>query len=132
MTQDTTAATNILSLVNQSVELPTVPEILVKLKDVINDPDASAHDVAVVISKDPAVATNILRIVNSAYYGLQVRVSSVGLAVSVLGFEMTKKVALKAAVSKAEPAATQPTALSTTARPTADEMDHNAVPTMTP
>lgn len=91
-------STNILGLVNSTIELPTMPEVLVKLNEVMANSDASAEDVAKVVSKDPAVATNILRIVNSAYYGLQVRVSSVSLAISVMGFNMTKKVALKAAV----------------------------------
>ena len=91
-------STNILGLVNNTIELPTMPEVLLKLNEVMANPDAYAEDVAKVVSKDPAVATNILRIVNSAYYGLQVRVSSVSLAISVMGFNMTKKVALKAAV----------------------------------
>lgn len=98
MTEPTGTSTNILGLVNNTIELPTMPEVLLKLNDVIANPDSSAEDVAKVVSRDPAVATNILRIVNSAYYGLQVRVSSVGLAISVMGFNMTKKVALKAAV----------------------------------
>lgn len=98
MSQPAGPSTQILGLVNNTIELPTMPEVLLKLNDVIADPDASADDVANVVSKDPAVATNILRIVNSAYYGLQVRVSSVSLAISVMGFNMTKKVALKAAV----------------------------------
>ena len=92
------SSTNILGLVNGTIELPTMPEVLVKLNEVVARPDSSAADVAKVIATDPAVATNILRIVNSAYYGLQVRVSSVSLAVSVMGFNMAKKVALKAAV----------------------------------
>ncbi|MCC7064774.1 MAG: HDOD domain-containing protein [Planctomycetes bacterium] len=98
MSQSAGPSTQILGIVNNTIELPTMPEVLLKLNDVIADPDASADDVANVVSKDPAVATNILRIVNSAYYGLQVRVSSVSLAISVMGFNMTKKVALKAAV----------------------------------
>jgi len=101
MAQSSGQSTNILGLVNNTIELPTMPEVLLKLNDVITNSDASAADVAKVVSKDPAVATNILRIVNSAYYGLQVRVSSVSLAVSVMGFNMTKKVALKAAVFSA-------------------------------
>lgn len=88
----------ILELVNKTLKLPTIPAVLLKLNEVANDPDSSAEDVAQVISKDPAIATNILRIVNSAYYGLQVRVSSVNLAVSIMGFNMTRKVALKAAI----------------------------------
>ncbi|MBK8976008.1 MAG: HDOD domain-containing protein [Planctomycetes bacterium] len=98
MTDATANSTSILKLVNKTMELPTIPEVLVKLNDVIASEDSSADDVAKVISVDPAVSTNILRIVNSAYYGLQVRVSSIGLAVSIMGFSMTKKVALKAAV----------------------------------
>ncbi len=96
---DTAAkSNNILSLINKTLELPTLPEVLTKLNQVIADPESSVDDVAKVISTDPAVATNILRIVNSAYYGLQVRVSSVNLAVSIMGFSVTKKVATKAAV----------------------------------
>jgi HD-like signal output (HDOD) protein len=98
MTQAQGNSANILGLVNNTIELPTMPEVLLKLNDVMANPDAGADDVAKVVGKDPAVATNILRIVNSAYYGLQVRVSSVSLAISVMGFNMTRKVALKAAV----------------------------------
>src|SRR5262245_19942994 len=89
---------NIFRLVNSTIELPTMPEVLLKLNEVMADHEASAEAVAKVVCRDPAVATNMLRIVNSAYYGLPVRVSSVSLAVSVLGFNMTKKIALKAAV----------------------------------
>jgi HD-like signal output (HDOD) protein len=91
-------STNVLDLVNRTVELPTIPEVLVRLNHVIADPDISADGVAQVIAKDPAIATNVLRLVNSAYFGLQVRVSSVTNAVAIMGFRMTKKVALKAAV----------------------------------
>ncbi|MFO1053441.1 MAG: HDOD domain-containing protein [Planctomycetota bacterium] len=98
MSETVANSTSILKLVNKTMELPTMPEVLVKLNEVIASEDSSADDVANVIATDPAVSTNVLRIVNSAYYGLQVRVSSIALAVSIMGFSMTKKVALKAAV----------------------------------
>ena len=98
MTDSTTKYAGILQLVNKTLELPTLPEVLVKLNEVMANPDSSADDVARVIATDPAVATNVLRLVNSAYYGLQVRVSSINLAVSIMGFSITRKVALKAAV----------------------------------
>jgi HD-like signal output (HDOD) protein len=98
MVKTGTHSTSILKLVNKTMDLPTIPEVLVRLNQVIADDDASSEDVARVIATDPAISTNVLRIVNSAYYGLQVRVSSIGLAVSIMGFSMTKKVALKAAV----------------------------------
>ncbi|MCA8957057.1 MAG: HDOD domain-containing protein, partial [Planctomycetes bacterium] len=70
-------ACSIVSLVNETIGVPTLPEVLVKLNRIIVNPKSSASDVAKVIAADPAVATNILRTVNSAYYGLQVRVSSI-------------------------------------------------------
>ena len=98
MTNAAARQTSILDLVNKTLDLPTLPQVLVKLNDVVAREDSSAEDVAAVIATDPSVATNVLRIVNSAYYGLQVRVSSVSLAVSILGFNATKKAALTAAV----------------------------------
>ena len=97
-TEGVTKPNTILDLVNRTVELPTMPEVLVKLNQVMADPESSADDVAKVISVDPAVSTNILRLVNSASFGLSARVSQVSQAVSTMGFRMTKKVALKAAV----------------------------------
>ena len=75
--------TNILELVNSTVELPTLPETVARLGMVIDDPNSSVDTVAAELSKDPAIATNLLRIANTAYYGLPVRVSSVSVAVSV-------------------------------------------------
>lgn len=96
MASDSTAS--ILTLVNQTLELPTLPEVLVRLNDVMADPDVSVDRVAQVVAADPAVSANVLRLVNSAYYGLQVRVSTVQLAISIMGFSMIRRVALKAAV----------------------------------
>jgi HD-like signal output (HDOD) protein len=101
MEQTTTSSTNILKLVNSTVDVPEMPEVLVRLKEATAIPDTSVGDLAKIISADPAVSTNILRIINSAYYGLQARVTSVNLAVSVMGFDMTEKVALQAAVYSA-------------------------------
>jgi putative nucleotidyltransferase with HDIG domain len=98
MQHTATDAAGLLDLVNRTLELPTLPEVLLRLNEVMANPGSSVDDVARVISTDPAVATNILRLVNSAYYGLRIRVATVSLAVSVMGFQMTSKIALKAAV----------------------------------
>jgi HD-like signal output (HDOD) protein len=52
---------NILSLVNTTVELPTMPEVLTKINEVTAGANASADTVAAVVSKDPAVAANMAR-----------------------------------------------------------------------
>ena len=98
MPQSKTTSTSTLMLVNSTIDVPAMPKMLIRLDEIIADPKASAEDVARVVCEDSAVSSNILRIVNSAYYGLQVRVSSLSLAISIMGFRMTKKVALQAAV----------------------------------
>ena len=62
MAESTSSSTNILTLVNSTIDLPTMPEVLMKLNEVIANPETSASDVAKVVSADPAVSTNILRI----------------------------------------------------------------------
>lgn len=89
---------DLASLVQGTVGLPTLPEVIGKLNAVLERDDASAAEVAKVLQTDPAVAANMLRMVNSAHYGLICRVASIPLAVSVLGFATTRRVALKAAV----------------------------------
>jgi len=92
------ATSDVVRLVQNTVELPTMPIVLARLGHLLAHEGASAGDVAKVLQSDPAIAANMLRIVNSAYYGLRVRVSSIPLAVSVLGFTTTRRVALRAAV----------------------------------
>jgi HD-like signal output (HDOD) protein len=89
---------SIVDLIDQTCELPAPPAMLHELDVVMANPESAAEDAAAVIVSQPSIAANILRIVNSPYYGLQVRVSSVDLAVSILGFHMTKKVTLQAAM----------------------------------
>lgn len=98
MAQEVAVRKDLSSFVSSVVELPTMPDVLRRLDDVISYPNASAADVAAVVQTDPAIAANMLRIVNSAHFGLQVRITSINVAVSVMGFSLTKKIALRAAV----------------------------------
>ena len=63
-------------LVEGTVELPTMPVMLAQLNKVAADPNSTPADLAAVVARDPAVAANVLRIVNSSYYGLPGQVGS--------------------------------------------------------
>ena len=58
-----------------------------QILDLADNPEAGASDLAEVIMFDPTVTANILRVCNSAYFGLAVRVDSVQHAVSLLGMD---------------------------------------------
>ena len=79
--------------------LPTLPQVAIHLLQLLNDPDSSIEDVNGVMSKAPSLAATVLRIVNSSYYGLRHKVSSLSHALSLLGYRAVKNMVLTAAAS---------------------------------
>lgn len=66
--------------------LPAMPVTTQKLLDVLNNPAAGAKELSRVITLDPAVTAQVLRLANSAYYGQQGKISDVTKAVILIGF----------------------------------------------
>ena len=85
-------------LVDGIVTLPTIPTILAALNDKIADPDSSAGEIAEIIGQDPPTATKVLRLANSAYYGLRNKVSTINHAVTMLGFNIIRNLVLTATI----------------------------------
>lgn len=69
----------------------------VRVLQLVDDPDAAASDLARAIGTDPLLAARVLRTANSTYYGLSGRVSTLAFAVSVLGFQGVRSIAVMAA-----------------------------------
>ena len=65
--------------------LPTLPEVALKVREVANDPNISANQLAEVISTDAALSARLIKIANSPLYGGRNEVVSVQTAVSRLG-----------------------------------------------
>ena len=72
-------------LVDGVVDLITLPEIYLRVNQVLDDPAHNAQQLGEVIGHDPALTARILRLVNSAYYSLAVKVELVSRAVAMLG-----------------------------------------------
>lgn len=85
-------------LLDEVVTLPSLPDTVVQLNQMLSDPDCSMADVAKTISMDPAIALKTLRLVNSAYYGLGQEVKTVDHAVVMLGAKVIKNLVLTASV----------------------------------
>jgi len=84
----------ILNLVSGISNIPTLPDIYVKLQKEINSSSASVKLVGEIISKDVAMTTKILQLVNSAFFGVSQKITDPVYAVSFLGFETIKSLAL--------------------------------------
>jgi putative nucleotidyltransferase with HDIG domain len=67
---------------------------MARLNQVLDDPDVSVDEVVRLISLDQSLTTRILKVVNSAYYGLQGQVSTIRHALMILGFGEIQQVVL--------------------------------------
>ncbi len=85
-------------LIDGTVNVPTIPTILTEITRIFDSPDGSAKLAAAVIERDPAIATRVLRLVNSPFYGLRNSVSSIQLACSILGLKVIKNLVVQATV----------------------------------
>ena len=74
--------------------LPSVPSTYVELTRAIGGQDASMAEIARIVESDPAMCGKLLQIVNSAYFGLAQRMTSIRQAVSYLGLELLKGLVL--------------------------------------
>ncbi len=81
-------------------EIATLPEITVKIIEVVEDPKGTARDLHEVIKKDPALSAKVLKVVNSAFYGLPGQVASVDRAIVLLGLSAVKNIAIAASISR--------------------------------
>ena len=90
----------ITKIVDNVDSLPSLPSIVLKLMDVVNSTNSSADDAAKLISQDPALTSKMIRLANSAFYGIPRSISSVSSAVVILGFNTIRSLVLSASVAK--------------------------------
>ncbi len=74
-------------ILNSIKDLPPMPKIIYKAREVMANPRSGFKEVAEVIETDQAIAAKVLQVANSAYYGLSGMVSSIHQATVVLGHQ---------------------------------------------
>jgi HD-like signal output (HDOD) protein len=88
------------SIASQTIEIATLPEITMRIVKVVQDPRSTAHDLHKIVSNDPALSSRVLRVVNSAFYGLPGQIGSLDRAIMLLGLNAVKNIAIAASLSK--------------------------------
>ncbi len=81
--------------------IPSLPEVVTQVSRLVNDPMANSGDVTAIMVKDGAMASKMLRMVNSVYYGLKEPVHDMEGAVRILGFKTIRSIALSISVLNA-------------------------------
>lgn len=94
-----------LKQIPNNASLPTLPDIFTKLRAAIADKSVSVEQVAKIIENDPSISIEVLRVVNSAAFGLRMEITTVVRAVTLLGFDQISNIVLATSILKSMPAA---------------------------
>ena len=78
--------------------LPTLPNVFLRVSQMLNDPMVTAKKLAEVIETDQAIAMKLLKIVNSPFFGFSRKIMTVQDAVVLLGFSATKNTVMTISV----------------------------------
>ncbi|MFW5451373.1 MAG: HDOD domain-containing protein [Methylophagaceae bacterium] len=87
-------AIDVEALVNDVSVLVSLPEVYLKIRELMDDLDSRLDDFSLVINTDPALAATVLKVVNSAYYGLSGQVTEISRALNLIGIGQLHDLAL--------------------------------------
>jgi putative nucleotidyltransferase with HDIG domain len=90
----------VANAIREISHIATLPEITVKVVELVEDPKSTAQDLHKVISSDPALCSRILKVVNSSFYGLPGQIGSINRAIVMLGLNAVKNIAIAASLAK--------------------------------
>ncbi len=79
------AMSEIEQRLQEVTELISLPEVYLKVRRLMDDPNSDIYDFAEVISIDPNLSSRVLKVVNSAYFGFPEPVDSIARAVNMIG-----------------------------------------------
>ncbi len=89
-----------LDVVKKMSALSTLPEVTAQIIRTVEDPRSTAAKLHQIVSHDPALVTRILKVVNSAFYGLPGQIGSVERAIVLLGLNAIKNIAVAASIGQ--------------------------------
>jgi putative nucleotidyltransferase with HDIG domain len=72
-------------IASKEIKLPEMPSTAIELNEIVEDPTASVHCIAEVVNKSPSLATLLLKIVNSSFYGFPSKINNISRAVTIIG-----------------------------------------------
>jgi len=85
---------------SDSLVLPTLPEIAIKIREAADDPDVNLLAMADVIAQDPALSARMVKVANSAFMGRSVKVETLNQAVTRIGLRQIKNIATAIAMEQ--------------------------------
>jgi len=86
-------------IISKMKSFPSMSGIAAKVLKLLDDPNSSAGQVEQLLKQDPSLTANLLKLTNSAYFGIPSKVGSVRHAIAMLGWKRLSKLVIAACVS---------------------------------
>jgi HD-like signal output (HDOD) protein len=96
-------ATTINELFDNIHDLPRIPDVVRELVSQLNNPDIDMSAIAKNVEQEPSISLKILRLVNSAHYGLSRKVASINEALAFLGMDELKTLVIASGIVSSVP-----------------------------
>ena len=87
-----------IEITNKTLQLPTLPEVALEIRDAVENDSADAHTVARMVAKDPALSARLLQVANSPVYRGRSEVDSIQQAITRLGLKMVRSLVVSLAM----------------------------------
>ncbi len=81
-------------------DLPTIPAVMSQVLAALDNPDISAANLAKIIENDQSLTAKVLKVANSPFYGFARKISTIDLAVVVMGINTIKEIILSLIIQK--------------------------------
>ena len=80
----------ILSILRNIRNLPTLPDVVMEILRLCDDPNSNTREITLLIEKDPVLTTKVLKLVNSSYFGLSKELYSINQSLVLIGYNNLK------------------------------------------
>lgn len=94
-------------IIKKVSSFPSMPRAAIKLRELLAKEDVAVDEIVEILRHDPGLATNVLRLANSAFFGVPKKVETLKHAVTLLGVKRFAQIAVSAGMSKAMDAAVE-------------------------
>jgi HD-like signal output (HDOD) protein len=91
-------ADKIKRITERIINLPTLPTVVSRMIEIVDNPKTSALSLARLISMDQSLTARILKLANSAYYGFSQEITTVNRAIVIIGFITVREMGLSLSI----------------------------------
>lgn len=85
---------------NNQIQLPTLPEVALKVRDAVEQETADAHAIAAMIAQDPALSARLIQVANSPLYRGRIPIDTLQMAVTRMGLKLVRSLTVSLAMKQ--------------------------------